>query len=499
MKKILIANRGEIAVRIIRAAREMGILTVAVFSEIDRGALHVQMADEAYFIGPNSAKESYLNFDALIAACKKSGAEAIHPGYGFLSENPEFAKRVEEEGIVFIGPHSKSMEMMGNKISAKDLAKGLGVPLVPGSDGPIKDEKEAMEVASRIGYPLLIKAAAGGGGKGMRIVYQESEFKSSLETAIREAQSAFGDGSVFLERYILSPRHIEIQILADQFGNTVYLFERECSVQRRHQKVIEEAPSSLLTEEIREKMGHWSVLIAKACQYKSAGTLEFIVDQNQEFYFLEMNTRLQVEHPVTECITGLDLVKEQIKIARGEKLSFEQKDLKIQGHAIELRIYAEDPENDFLPDTGVLHIYSLPSGPGVRVDNGVIEDQEIPIYYDPMLSKLIAYGQNRAEAIERMIRAIGEYKIKGVANTLSFGDFVMRHKAFRQGKFDTHFVQNEYKPYLNTLSNQGHFGLDENEREIALYFSAKTYEVPKGNQPLPKTKASASTWRNRKS
>ncbi len=453
MKKILIANRGEIAVRIIRACHEMAIQTVAIYSSADRDSLAVKMADEAYWVGGASAKESYLKMDSILDICRESGADALHPGYGFLSENSLFAKKVEEAGILFIGPLSSTMELMGDKLRAKGLAKRLGVPLVPGSEGPIKTAYEATQIASVIGFPLLIKASAGGGGKGMRIVDKASDFEQSLSMAIREAEAAFGDGSVFLERYIESPRHIEIQILADSFGNTVHLFERECSIQRRHQKVIEEAPSSLLSENLRNRMGECAVLLAKESGYKSAGTIEFIVDLNQNFYFLEMNTRLQVEHPVTELISGIDLVKEQIRIARGEKLRIRQQDLKIHGHAIELRIYAEDPIHDFLPDTGILKTYQLPSGPGVRVDNGFEQGKEVSIYYDPLLAKLITYGQDREEAIQRMIRAIQEFFIRGVANTLEFGDFVMKHPQFRKGTFDTHFVKNHYTPSLNLQIN----------------------------------------------
>ena len=490
MKKILIANRGEIAVRIIRAAQEMNISTVAVYSEPDRAALHVKMADEAYLIGPGPAKDSYLKIEAIIRVCQESGADAIHPGYGFLSENAEFAKRVQEAGIIFIGPDFQTMELMGDKLRAKELAQKLGVPLVPGSDGPVKNADEAKIVSGNIGFPILIKASAGGGGKGMRIVYHESDFEDSLETAIREAESAFGDGSIFLEKYIDSPKHIEIQVLADSFGNTVHLFERECSVQRRHQKVIEEAPSSLLQEDMRQKMGKCAVLLTKACGYKSAGTIEFIVDSNQNFYFLEMNTRLQVEHPVTELITGIDLVKEQIRIADGKHLSFSQDDLKIRGHAIELRIYAEDPFNNFLPDTGVLSLYTLPSGPGLRVDNGVEQGSEVSIYYDPMLAKLVSYGNNREEAIQRMIRAIKEYSIRGVKNTLAFGDYVMNHPQFQNGSFDTHFVKNHFFPFLeNSSASQKDIinALDEDceaRRELAIYFAVNEFIKSNSNTSM---------------
>ncbi|KQC02347.1 acetyl-CoA carboxylase biotin carboxylase subunit [Pedobacter sp. Hv1] len=438
--KILIANRGEIALRIMRSAKEMGIQTVAVFSEADRTALHVRYADEAICIGPAPSNQSYLIGSKIIEACKQTGAQAIHPGYGFLSENAAFAREVKAAGLILIGPTPEAMEIMGNKLSAKAAALKYHIPMVPGTEEAITDINEAKERAVEVGFPILIKAAAGGGGKGMRIVEKVADFEEQMHLAVSEATSAFGDGSVFIERYVTSPRHIEIQVLGDTHGNIVHLFERECSVQRRHQKVIEEAPSSVLTPEIRERMGKCAVDVAKSVAYVGAGTVEFILDENLDFFFLEMNTRLQVEHPVTEMITGLDLVKEQIKIARGEALSFKQEDLKINGHAMELRVYAEDPLNNFLPDIGTLQTYTTPKGNGVRVDDGFEEGMEIPIYYDPMIAKLITYGKDRAEAIERMIRAIEEYDITGIQTTLSFGKFVMQHPAFTSGKFDTHFV-----------------------------------------------------------
>jgi acetyl-CoA carboxylase biotin carboxylase subunit len=438
--KILIANRGEIALRIMRSAKEMGIQTVAVFSEADRTALHVRYADEAICIGPAPSNQSYLIGSKIIEACKLTGAQAIHPGYGFLSENAGFAREVKEAGLILIGPTPEAMEIMGNKLSAKAAALKYNIPMVPGTEEAITDINEAKERAVEVGFPILIKAAAGGGGKGMRIVEKVADFEEQMHLAVSEATSAFGDGSVFIERYVTSPRHIEIQVLGDTHGNIVHLFERECSVQRRHQKVIEEAPSSVLTPEIRERMGKCAVDVAKSVNYVGAGTVEFILDENLDFFFLEMNTRLQVEHPVTEMITGLDLVKEQIKIARGEALSFKQEALKINGHAMELRVYAEDPLNNFLPDIGTLQTYVTPKGNGVRVDDGFEEGMEIPIYYDPMIAKLITYGKDREEAIERMIRAIEEYDITGIQTTLGFGKFVMQHPAFTSGKFDTHFV-----------------------------------------------------------
>jgi len=445
MKKILIANRGEIALRIMRSAREMGIRTVAVYSEADRAALHVRYADEAVCIGPAPSNQSYLLGERIIDACKVTAAEAIHPGYGFLSENPAFARLVKASGLILIGPEPEAMEIMGNKLSAKAAVMKYNIPMVPGTEEAITDLAEAKLRAEEIGFPILIKAAAGGGGKGMRIVTHSADFEQQMQLAVSEAISAFGDGSVFIERYVSSPRHIEIQILGDTHGNIVHLFERECSVQRRHQKVIEEAPSSILTEETRRRMGQCAVEVARSVNYTGAGTVEFILDEHLDFFFLEMNTRLQVEHPVTEMITGLDLVKEQIRIARGEPLSFRQEDLSVNGHAIELRVYAEDPLNNFLPDIGTLQTYNIPKGNGVRVDDGFEQGMEIPIYYDPMIAKLITYGKDRTEAIARMIRAIDEYDITGIKTTLGFGKFVMQHEAFKSGAFDTHFVNKYFK------------------------------------------------------
>lgn len=446
MQKILVANRGEIALRVMRSAREMGIKTVAVYSDVDRDALHVRYADEAVHIGAAPSNQSYLSGEKIIDACRKTGAEAIHPGYGFLSENPAFARQVREAGLILVGPSPEAMEVMGNKLSAKAAALKYDIPMVPGTEEAITDIGDAKKRAIEVGFPILIKAAAGGGGKGMRIVETKADFEEQMHLAVSEATSAFGDGSVFIERYVSSPKHIEIQVLGDTHGNIVHLFERDCSVQRRHQKVIEEAPSSVLTPEIRERMGKCAVDVARSVNYTGAGTVEFIMDENLNFYFLEMNTRLQVEHPVTELITGLDLVKEQIKIARGEAISFKQEDLKTKGHAIELRVYAEDPDNNFLPDIGKLQTYVTPKGPGVRVDDGFEQGMEIPIYYDPMIAKLVTYGKDRAEAIERMIRAIDEYQITGITTTLAFGKFVMQHEAFASGKFDTHFVKKYFQP-----------------------------------------------------
>ena len=488
MKKILIANRGEIALRIMRSAREMGIKTVAVYSEADRNALHVRYADEAVCIGPAPSNQSYLVFEKIIGACKQTGAEAIHPGYGFLSENAAFAREVKKSGLILIGPSPEAMEIMGNKLSAKAAALKYNIPMVPGTEEAITDVQEAKKRAEEVGFPILIKAAAGGGGKGMRIVESANDFEEQMKLAVSEATSAFGDGSVFIERYVSSPRHIEIQVLGDMHGNIVHLFERECSVQRRHQKVVEEAPSAVLTPEIRAAMGKCAVDVARSCNYVGAGTVEFILDEKLNFYFLEMNTRLQVEHPVTEMITGLDLVKEQIKISRGEKLSFKQEDLEIKGHAVELRVYAEDPANNFLPDIGTLKTYRLPQGPGVRVDDGFEEGMEIPIYYDPMIAKLITYGKNREEAIERMVRAIDEYQITGIETTLPFGKFVMQHEAFTSGKFDTHFVKKYFQPEKLQQENKA-------EAMIAALVAAQLMQQKPSTITHQASAASAAAWK----
>jgi acetyl-CoA carboxylase biotin carboxylase subunit len=446
MQKILVANRGEIALRIMRTIRKMGIQCVAVFSEADRRSPHVLFADEAVCIGHAPSSQSYLNADKIINCAKQLGVNGIHPGYGFLSENAEFARKVEEAGITFIGPGPEAMRIMGSKLAAKECVKKYNIPMVPGIDKAIDDIKKAKAIANEIGYPVLIKASAGGGGKGMRIVEKESELEEQMQRATSEARSAFGDGAVFIEKYVSSPRHIEIQVLADNYGNTVHLFERECSIQRRHQKVVEESPSSILTPELRKKMGEAAVMVARSCNYTSTGTVEFLVDDQLNFYFLEMNTRLQVEHPVTEMITGIDLVEEQVKIARGEKLSFTQDDLRINGHSVELRVYAEDPLDDFMPSIGTLTEYIKPAGEGIRVDDGYEKGMTIPVYYDPMIAKLVTHGKNRTEAIQKMKEAIKAYKIEGVATTLPFGHFVFEHEAFLSGKFDTHFVKEFYTP-----------------------------------------------------
>ncbi|TDS18891.1 propionyl-CoA carboxylase alpha chain [Maribacter caenipelagi] len=446
MKKILIANRGEIALRIMKTAQKMGIKTVAVYSEVDRHSPHVKFADEAVLLGPAPSSESYLVMEKVINAAKVTGAEGIHPGYGFLSENAVFAQMVEDNGIVFIGPKPHAIKVMGNKLAAKEAVRDYDIPMVPGIEEAITDVALAEKVAKEIGFPILIKASAGGGGKGMRVVENLKDLPEQMDRAISEALAAFGDGSVFIEKYVGSPRHIEIQVLADTHGNIVHLFERECSVQRRHQKVVEEAPSAVLTPEIRKNMGEAAIKVAKACDYVGAGTVEFLLDENKNFYFLEMNTRLQVEHPVSELISGIDLVEQQIKVARGEKLSFTQDDLKIKGHALEVRVYAEDPLANFMPSIGTLSTYKTPVGDGIRVDDGFEEGMEVPIYYDPMISKLITYGKNREEAIQLMIKAIDNYNVEGVSTTLSFGKFVCEHEAFTSGNFNTHFVKNYYSP-----------------------------------------------------
>ncbi|SHH65177.1 acetyl-CoA carboxylase biotin carboxylase subunit [Winogradskyella jejuensis] len=468
MKKILVANRGEIAIRVMRTAKKMGIKTVAVFSEVDRNSPHVKYADEAVCIGPAPSNQSYLLGDKIIEVAKSLQVDAIHPGYGFLSENSKFAELCEANDVIFIGPKSKAIEMMGDKLAAKDAVKDYDIPMIPGVDHSVTDPKEAIDIAKNIGFPILIKAAAGGGGKGMRIVEKEENLEEQMKRAISEATSAFGDGSVFIEKYVKSPRHIEIQVMADSHGNFLHFFERECSIQRRHQKVVEEAPSAVLTPELRERMGKAAIDVARACDYLGAGTVEFLLDADHNFYFLEMNTRLQVEHPVSEWISGVDLVELQIKVARGEALDIKQEDLKINGHALELRVYAEDPMNDFLPSVGNLEVYQLPVGENIRVDNGFEEGMDIPIYYDPMLSKLITYGKTRAEAIELMIRAIDNYKVEGVETTLPFGRFVCEHEAFRSGNFDTHFVKNYYSPSLLEEQHKA-------EAEIAAQIALKTY------------------------
>jgi acetyl-CoA carboxylase biotin carboxylase subunit len=491
ISKLLVANRGEIALRIMRTAHEMGIATVAVYSEADRLAPHVKFADEAVCLGPAPSNQSYLVADNIIEACLRLQVDAIHPGYGFLSENASFARKVKEAGIIFVGPSPQAIEVMGSKLAAKQAVSSYNIPLVPGTEESISDIELAKGKAKEIGYPILIKASAGGGGKGMRIVNSEEEFEEQMKRAVSEAISSFGDGAVFIEKYITSPRHIEIQVLGDHQGNLVYLFERECSIQRRHQKVIEEAPSAVVNPALRKAMGEAAIGVARACSYFGAGTVEFIVDEHLNFYFLEMNTRLQVEHPVTEMITGKDLVREQIWIAEGKPLSFTQEDLTIQGHAVEVRVYAEDPKNNFLPDIGKLHTYQRPQGSGIRVDDGFEEGMEIPIYYDPMIAKLIAHGATRQEAIDRMIRAIDDYRITGIQTTLDFCRFALTHQAFQSGNFDTKFVERYFSPEVLEPV------FTEEEKQLLAALAVEFFEKEDAKRN-PKTPIATSTnWPNR--
>jgi pyruvate carboxylase subunit A len=487
MKKILIANRGEIAVRVIKTCKKMGIKTVAIFSEADRNSTHVTLADEAVCIGPPPSAQSYLQADKIIAICKEKEVDGIHPGYGFLSENAGFVKKVTEAGITFIGPSPEAIDLMGSKIASKQAVARYNVPLVPGINDAVKDIAEATEVAAKIGYPVLVKASAGGGGKGMRIVEREEDLESSMRTAMSEAQSAFGDSAVFIEKFVTKPRHIEIQLMADNHGNVVYIMERECSVQRRHQKLVEEAPSAILDDKLRKEMGEAAVNVAKACNYGGAGTVEFLMDADHNFYFLEMNTRLQVEHPVTELITGLDLVEHQIRVARGEKLGFTQEDIVPNGHAIELRLCAEDPLNDFLPAVGKLEKYNPPTQDFVRLDDFVYTNFEIPIYYDNMFAKLCVWGENRNQAIKRMIEAINDFEIEGIPNTLDFGRFVMEHPKFIDGDFDTNFIKNYFTPEALQAK-------DADLNKAAAIFTYLAFNDDKKLRP-PKNKPSA--WAKR--
>jgi acetyl-CoA carboxylase, biotin carboxylase subunit len=464
--KIIIANRGEIALRIIRACREMGIISVALYSEADKTSLHTKYADEAYYIGESPASESYLNQNKIISLAKQIGADALHPGYGFFSENAGFIKEVENAGIKFIGPSASSVKMMGNKTAARQLMEQNKIPIVPGTTSPIASIDEGLDVAKRIGFPILLKAAAGGGGKGMKLVTSADEFASSFESAQREALKFFADDSVYIEKYIENPKHIEVQIFGDQFGNYVHIFERECSIQRRHQKIIEEAPSSFVDDKLREKITQVAIDVAKACKYYNAGTIEFLMDKNYNFYFLEMNTRLQVEHPVTEMISGLDLVKEQIKISAGNKLSFNQKDLFINGHSIEARIYAEDPGNNYLPSSGKLSEFSVPSGPGIRIDAGFSRGSLISLYYDPLIAKLTAWGKSRSEALERLKRALGEFQIAGVSTNISLLKTICNNDNFIKGNYDINFLEKEFTEIQNNSMNS-----EEIENAVAIISS----------------------------
>jgi len=445
-KKILIANRGEIAVRIAKACRELDITSAVIYSEADKNSLHVRVADEAYLIGPAQASESYLNIPKIVDVAKKIKADAIHPGYGFLSENAKFIKAVRDRGIEFIGPSASSVDLMGEKTAARKLMSKNNVPIVPGTIEPITDIEKAKQIASEIGYPIMLKASAGGGGKGMRKVNSEKDFSEAFERAQNESIKAFGSADVYMEKFVENPKHIEVQIIGDKHGNYVHLFERECSVQRRHQKVVEEATSISVDEETRDKITQAGINAAKACEYFNAGTIEFLMDKDKNFYFLEMNTRLQVEHPVTELITGIDIVKEQINIAAGGKLSFSQSDVIKRGHAIECRIYAEDVDNNFAPSTGKILHHRLPSGPGIRVDRGIDLLTDVPVYYDPLLSKLTTYGKDRAETIARMKIALGAYQIAGVITNISFLEWIIDHPKFVDGSFDINFIDNEFMP-----------------------------------------------------
>ncbi len=490
-KRILVANRGEIAVRVVRAAREMGIETVAIYHEIDKAMPFVHYSDYAWKLSSPTPKAGYLDIDQIIDIAKKSGAEAIHPGYGFLSENAKFSQAVEDAGLAFVGPRAYSIDVMGSKTRARSLMEKAGVPIVPGTREKITDIEEARAEAGRIGYPILLKASAGGGGKGMRKVADESELESSLEAARRESKNAFGDDSIYIEKFIENPKHIEFQIIADNYGNYVHLGERDCSVQRRHQKVIEEAPSSVLDEELRAEMGRVATEAAKACKYVNAGTIEFLFDKYRNYYFLEMNTRLQVEHPVTERVTGIDLVREQFRVAAGEPLSFRQEDIRWRGHAIECRINAEDPFNDFMPDTGRIKYLREPGGKGVRVDSGVETGSEISIHFDSMLAKLVILGKDRAEAISRMERALRNYRIKGLKTVIPFQLAVMRHPDFRYGHFDTGFIENSFDFEVLEKMKQ------ENE-EIIAAIAAYGYRMTKGAQAPSNHSPQPSKWKQKR-
>lgn len=467
-KKILIANRGEIAVRIIKACKELDIKTAAIYSDADISSLHTRLADESYCVGSSIASESYLNKKKIITLAKEIGADAIHPGYGFFSENASFIEEVEKSGITFIGPSSKSVSMMGSKTAARCLMKKNGVPIVPGSIEGIKDLNDGYKVAEKISYPILLKASAGGGGKGMRRVNSKEEFESAFESTRREALKAFANDDVYIEKFIENPKHIEVQIIADKHGNYLHVFERECSIQRRHQKVIEEAPSSFIDNLTRKKLTDAALNAAKACNYYNAGTIEFLMDSNKEFYFLEMNTRIQVEHPVTELISGIDLVREQISVAAGNKISFTQDELRINGYALECRIYAEDPSNNFMPSTGKITNYIEPNGPGVRVDSGFTGGSEISIHYDPMIAKLICWDKDRKAANNRMQRALNEYKISGIVTNISFLKNILQTEIFKEGKYDIHFIDKLF----NSNSNQINLEVNKDIEDAAYLFAA---------------------------
>lgn len=491
IKKILIANRGEIAVRVIRACRELGIKSAAIYSDVDKASVHTRLADESYYIGNPPANESYLNKEKIIKLALEIDADAIHPGYGFFSENSNFIKEVEKNNITFIGPSSKSVALMGSKTEARKIMAKNKVPIVPGTTEAIKSVKDGLKIAEEIGYPVLLKASAGGGGKGMRRINSYKEFQSAFESTKREAIKAFANDDVYIEKYILNPRHIEVQVFGDKHGNYAHLFERECSIQRRHQKIIEEAPSSFVDDVTRKKITTAGLNAAKACNYYNAGTVEFLMDANKNFYFLEMNTRLQVEHPVTELITGLDLVKEQISIAVGNKLSFKQDELKINGHALEGRIYAEDPSNNFLPSTGPILNYSAPSGPGVRVDSGFNNGSQITVYYDPLISKLVCWSDSRKSAINRMLRALSEYVIGGLITNISFLKLIIDHPSFREGDFDTNFLNDDFMNSLKTTQkNKDHIEIEK----AAAIFSAVLKAYSSGNNIKTNNKEMSNRW-----
>ncbi|WP_103664733.1 acetyl-CoA carboxylase biotin carboxylase subunit [Gracilimonas amylolytica] len=494
IKKVLVANRGEIALRVIHTCKELGVKTVAVYSRPDAHSPHVLHADESVFIGEAASSESYLVIDKIIDAAKQTGADAIHPGYGFLSENAAFAERCKKEGVIFIGPEPKAISLMGDKTVARELMSQHNVPTPPGLKSELKDIEEARRVADEIGYPILVKAAAGGGGKGMRIVHKKEEFEASIKGAKSEAKNAFGDDRIYIEKYLEEPRHVEFQIMADTHGNVLHVFDRECSVQRRHQKVIEEAPCALLTDELRAEMAEAAIKAAKACDYVGAGTIEFLVDKHLNFYFLEMNTRLQVEHPVTEMISGVDLVALQILVAEGKELPFKQEDLKINGHAIECRIYAEDPADNFLPSTGLLKKHRVPTGSGIRVDAGVEEGQQITINYDPMISKLSVHGPDREIARKRMLRALDEYEISGCKTTIPFCEFTLNHPAFIEAKYDTHFVPDHFDPENMQETS--------NEAEVAALAASllKGFESDDGSNTVVSTNGSSESmwWKTRR-
>jgi len=489
-KKILIANRGEIAVRIIRACREMNIPSVAVYSEADRGSLHVRMADQAEFIGPSPSRESYLVIDKILRAAQHTSSDAIHPGYGFLAENADFAQACQDAGLKFIGPSPKAIALMGSKVESRRAVSRFGVPMVPGTMNPIATEDEARSVGQAIGYPVMLKASAGGGGKGMRLVHSDSDIASAFSSACSEALSAFGDSSVYMEKFVEQPRHIEIQVLADEHGNSVYLGERECTIQRRHQKVIEECPSPIVNPDLRERMGRAALQVVQAAEYTNAGTVEFLVDRNLEFYFLEMNTRLQVEHPVTELVTGFDLVKGQIRIAAGEKLPFTQKDIALNGAAVECRVYAEDPDNNFFPSPGRIRLLQTPSGPGVRDDSGVYEGWTVPIEYDPLISKLVAWAPTRSEAIQRMQCALREYRVEGIETNLNFFRKILEDPDFRKGQFDTSFIE-KWRARQKTLTESP--ALSQMDRDLAVLVAI----LSDPENSIPVTESRESHWKTK--